>query len=83
MRIPCAFRLTSTGTIERPENKTEVAHMIFDYYLAGAGLGKVLEMLYAKRMPLPIGKGKWARAAVDRILYKLQSTLLSLAWNPT
>lgn len=68
MRIPYAFRLTSTGTFAIAENEAEAIHMIFDYYLAGASLGKVVDMLYAKRIPSPTGKEKWTRAAVDHLL---------------
>ncbi len=42
--------------------------MIFDYYLAGASLGKVADMLYAKQIPSPTGKAKWTQAAVDHLL---------------
>lgn len=45
MRIPYAFHLTSTGVFEITENEAEVVQMIFDYYLAGASLGKVVDML--------------------------------------
>ena len=40
----------------------------FDYYLAGASLGKVVDMLYIKQIPSPTGKAKWTRAAVDHLL---------------
>lgn len=42
--------------------------MVFDYYLAGASLGKVVDMLYAKQILSPTGKEKWTRAAVDYLL---------------
>ena len=42
MRIPYGFDLTSIGTLEVKENEAETVRMIFDYYLAGASLGKVL-----------------------------------------
>lgn len=42
--------------------------MIFDYYMAGASLGKVVDMLQAKQIPSPTGKAKWTRAAVDHLL---------------
>lgn len=58
MRIPYAFRMTSTGTLEITKNEAEVIQMIFDYYLAGANLGKVVDMLYAKQICSPTGKEK-------------------------
>ena len=68
MRIPYAFNLTSLGTLEVKENEATNVRMIFDYYLAGASLGKVANMLYAKQIPSPTGKAKWTRAAVDHLL---------------
>lgn len=68
MRIPYAFNLTLAGTLEIKENKAKVVQKIFDYYLAGASLGKVVDMLYAKQIPSPTGKVKWTRAAVDHLL---------------
>ena len=41
MRIPYGFNLTETGILEIDENMAEVVQMIFDYYLAGASLGKI------------------------------------------
>ena len=40
----------------------------FDYYMVGASLGKVVDILYAKQIPSPTGKEKWTRAAVDHLL---------------
>ena len=68
MRIPYSFELTSIGTLEIKENEAETVRMIFDYYLAGASLGKVVDMLQAKQVPSPTGKAKWTRAAVDHLL---------------
>ena len=68
MRIPYAFHLTSIGSLEITENEAKVVILIFDYYLAGASLGKVVDMLYAKQIPSPTGKSKWTRAAVDHLL---------------
>ena len=68
MRIPYAFRLTFTGSFEITENEAEIVQMIFDYYLAGASLGKVVDMLYVKQISSPTGNAKWTRAAVDHLL---------------
>jgi len=68
MRIPYGFNLTEAGSLEIDENTVGVVQIIFDYYLAGASLGKVVDMLYMKQIPSPTGKAKWTRAAVDHIL---------------
>lgn len=68
MRIPYGFKLTSIVTLEFNENEAETVRMIFDYYLAGASLGKVVDMPFKKQILSPTGKAKWTRAAVDHLL---------------
>jgi len=50
------------------EEKADVVRSIFEYYLAGASLGKVVDMLDAKGTLSPSGNPKWTRAAVDKLL---------------
>lgn len=69
MRIPYGFNLVNNGVLEVKENEAINIRMIFDYYLAGASLGKVVDILYAKQIPSPTGKEKWTRAAVDHLLF--------------
>ena len=47
-----------------------------DYYLAGASLGKVVDMLYTKQISSPTGKTKWTRAAVDHLLSNSKYVLI-------
>lgn len=68
MRIPYGFTLAGSGMLEINRNKADIVCMIFDYYLSGASLGKVVDMLQAKQVPSPTGKTKWTRAAVDHLL---------------
>lgn len=68
MRIAYGFILVSSGMLEVNRSETDVVRMIFYYYMAGASLGKVVDMLYVKQIPSPTGKGKWIRAAVDHLL---------------
>lgn len=68
MRIPYGFNLVNNGVFAVNENEAVNVRMMFDYYLAGASLGKVADMLYAKQIPSPTGKAKWTRAAVDHLL---------------
>ena len=68
MRIPYGFNLVNNGVLEVNENEAVNVRMIFGYYLAGASLGKVADMLYAKQIPSPTGRAKWTRAAVDHPL---------------
>ena len=68
MRIPYGFILTSDGVLKINKDEADVISMIFDFYIAGASLGKIVNMLYAKQIPSPTGKPKWTRASVVRPL---------------
>ena len=68
MRIPYGFILTSDGVLKINKDEADVISMIFDFYIAGASLGKIVDMLYAKQIPSPTGKTKWTRASVDHLL---------------
>ena len=68
MRIPYGFTLVSGGMLEINRSEEDIVRMIFDYYMAGASLGKVVDMLQAKQVPSPTGKAKWTCAAVDHLL---------------
>ena len=68
MRIPYGFTLVSGGMLEINRSEADIICIIFDYYLVGASLGKVADMLYAKQVSSPTGKAKWTRAAVDHLL---------------
>ena len=68
MRIPYGFTLNSSGTLEINKGKANIVCMIFDFYMSGASLGKVVDMLHAKQIPSPTGKARWTRAAVDHLL---------------
>lgn len=68
MRIPYGFTLTSSGTLEINKSEAKIVCMIFDFYMARASLGKVVDMLHTKQISSPTGKAKWTRAAVDHLL---------------
>ena len=68
MRIPYGFTLTNSGGLETNKSKAENVALIFNFYMAGASLGKVADMLFSKQIPSPTGKAKWTRAAVDHLL---------------
>ena len=67
MRMPYGYILAG-GEIAMDSEKAEVVRNIFTYYLAGASLGKVVDMLYEQVIPSPTGKSRWTRAAVDKLL---------------
>ena len=67
MKLPYGYVLID-GEIVTHEGKAGVVRSIFASYLAGASLGKIVDMLYAKDTPSPSGNPKWGRAAVDKLL---------------
>ena len=67
MKIPYGYVLVGEG-IAIHEERADVVRSIFGYYLTGASLGKIVDMLFAKGIASPTGNAKWTRAAVDKLL---------------
>ena len=44
MRIPYGFILTSDGVLKINKDEADVISMIFDFYIAGASLGKIVNI---------------------------------------
>ena len=67
MKLPYGYVLIE-GEIAVREEKENVVCSIFDAYLAGASLGKIVDMLFAKGILSPTGQTNCTRAAVDKLL---------------
>ena len=67
MKLPYGYVLVGEE-ITIHEARADVVRSIFEYYLVGASLGKIVDMLFAKSIPSPTGNPKWTRAAVDKLL---------------
>ena len=67
MRIPYGYQIENNEFIICQE-KAEVVRTLFNYYLSGSSLGKVVDMLSEKRILSPTGKERWTRAAIDKLL---------------
>lgn len=67
MRTPYGYLQESNQFVIHPE-KDEIVSMIFDYYLSGASLGKIVDMLFDKNILSPTGKERWTQAAIDTLL---------------
>ena len=67
MKIPYGYVLINEKIVVH-EEKADAVRSIFGYYLAGASLGKIVDVLYAKGILSPSGNPKWGRAAVDKLL---------------
>ena len=67
MKLPYGYVLLGDEVAIHEEN-ANVVRSIFEYYLAGASLGKIVDMLFARSVPSPTGNTKWTRAAIDKLL---------------
>ena len=67
MKLPYGYVLLGDEVAIHEEN-ANVVRSIFEYYLAGASLGKIVDMLFARSVPSPTGNAKWTRAAIDKLL---------------
>ena len=67
MKLPYGYVLDGEK-IAIHEKRADTVRSIFEYYLDGASLGKIVDMLFVKGVSSPTGKSKWTRAAVDKLL---------------
>ena len=52
MKLPYGYVLVGEEVAIHEEN-ANVVRSIFEYYLAGASLGKIVDMLFARSVPSP------------------------------
>ncbi len=67
MKLPYGYVLADEEIVVH-EEKADVVRSIFEYYLAGASLEKIVDILFTKGILSPTGNPKWTRAAVDNLL---------------
>ena len=67
MKLPYGYVLNGEK-VAIHEERADTVRSIFEYYLAGASLGKIVDMLLTKGILSPTGNPKWTRAAVDKLL---------------
>ena len=67
MKLPYGYVLNGEE-IAIHEERADVVRSIFEYYLAGASLGKIVDMLFTEGISSPTGNPKWTRATVDKLL---------------
>ena len=67
MKLPYGYVLIDEEIVVH-EEKADAVRSIFECYLAGASLGKIVDMLHEKCIFSPSGNPKWGRAAVDKLL---------------
>lgn len=56
------------GSLAIHEKEAQVVYFIFNRYLLGDSLGKIVDALAERKVLSPSGKGKWSRKIVDGLL---------------
>ena len=62
------YTVGSDGQLVINSDEAQVVRWIFERYLAGDSLGKIVSGLERKGIPSPTGKSKWNREAIDKLL---------------
>lgn len=62
------YVINPDGELAVNPDEEKVICWIFEHYLAGASLGKIVDILFTKGIPSPTGNPKWTRAVVDKLL---------------
>jgi len=68
MKTPYGLMKDSTGNYVIKENEAETVRLIFQLYLIGYSLGKIVCHLDISGITSPSGNTKWGRAAIDKML---------------
>lgn len=66
--IPYGFLYNNEGKIHVHEQESEAIKIIFDLYLDGFSLGKIVDKLAVEKIISPNGNPMWTRDSVNRIL---------------
>lgn len=67
-RICFGYTQDKDGKLIVNEPEAEIVKWMFESYLSGYSLGKIAKELYRKGIKSPLGKDKWNREAIDKLL---------------
>ena len=62
------YKVSADGKLAINEEEAAVVRWMFEQYAKGKSLGKIADGLALQGIPSPIGKPKWNREAVDKLL---------------
>lgn len=62
------YTVGSDGKLAIDPDEARVVCWIFERYLAGDSLGKIVAGLEQQGIPSPTGRPKWSREAIDKLL---------------
>ncbi|MEL7656946.1 MAG: recombinase family protein [Bacillota bacterium] len=67
-RICNGYEQDEHGNLVINEQEAKIVHCIFDLYISGYTLGKIADSLFERGIESPMGKLKWNREAIDKLL---------------
>ncbi|MEA4969134.1 MAG: recombinase family protein [Candidatus Pelethousia sp.] len=67
-KICYGYSKAPDGSLTINEKEARIVSFIFDRYLSGSSLGKIIDALAEKKALSPSGKDRWSRKAVDGLL---------------
>ena len=66
--MPYGFMIREDGTVTIHESEATVVKKVYQRYLSGDSLGKIVDQLKEEQLPSPSGDDNWIRATVDKLL---------------
>lgn len=67
-KVCYGYSKAPNGSLIINEKESRIVRFIFDYYLSGNSLGKIVGALAEKQVPSPSGRDKWSRKVMDGLL---------------
>jgi len=66
-KVCYVYSKTPDGSLAINDNEAQIVRFIFNCYLSGNSLGKIVDALVEKKIISPSGKDKWSRKVVDAL----------------
>lgn len=71
-RLCYGYIKNSDNQVFIDEQQAQTIVFIFEQYLKGDSLAKIVEVLQQRNIPSPTGKEQWTRAAIDKLLSNIK-----------
>jgi len=68
MSLPYGFTLNSDSHIMVDPKKANIVRTIYQQYLSGMSLGRIVDFLFECGIPSPKGKGRWTQPVLNNLL---------------
>ena len=71
-RLCYGYIKNSDGQVFIDKQQAQTVSLVFEQYLKGDSLAKIVEVLRGKDIPSPTGNSQWTRAAIDKLLSSIK-----------